>query len=69
MADRMQLAADERRDLADLLDTLDPEQWAHPSLCEGWAVRDVVAHLISYEESVTSAWPARSCGAGSGCAG
>jgi uncharacterized protein (TIGR03083 family) len=46
----MQLAADERRDLADLLDDLTPEQWLHPSLCDGWAVRDVVAHLISYEE-------------------
>jgi uncharacterized protein (TIGR03083 family) len=46
----MQLATDERRDLADLLDTLTPEQWAHPSLCEEWTVRDVVAHLISYEE-------------------
>jgi uncharacterized protein (TIGR03083 family) len=50
MADKMQLAAAERRDLADLLDTLTPQQWAHPSLCEGWTVRDVVAHLVSYEE-------------------
>jgi uncharacterized protein (TIGR03083 family) len=50
MADKMRLATDERRDLADLLDTLTPAQWAHPSLCEGWTVRDVVAHLISYEE-------------------
>lgn len=44
------LAADERRDLADLLDTLTPEQWNMPSLCEGWSVRDVVAHMVSYEE-------------------
>jgi len=51
MADVMQLATDERQDLADLLDTLTPEQWAHPSLCEGWTVRDVVAHLISYEDA------------------
>ena len=49
VADLMQLAADERRDLADLLDDLTPEQWVHPSLCDGWTVRDVVAHLISYE--------------------
>lgn len=49
-ADRMRLAAEERRDLADLLDTLTPDQWALPSLCEGWTVRDVIAHLISYEE-------------------
>lgn len=50
MADAKQLAADERRDLADLLDTLTPEQWAAPSLCDGWTVRDVVAHVVSYEE-------------------
>jgi uncharacterized protein (TIGR03083 family) len=37
--------AAERRDLADLLDTLTDEQWATPSLCPGWTVRDVAAHL------------------------
>lgn len=48
--DLMRLAADERRDLADLLDTLAPEQWSAPSLCAGWSVGDVVAHVVSYEE-------------------
>lgn len=48
--DLMRLAADERRDLADLLETLDAAQWEAPSLCEGWSVRDVVAHVVSYEE-------------------
>ncbi|MGY0386506.1 maleylpyruvate isomerase family mycothiol-dependent enzyme [Nocardioides sp. WG-D5] len=48
--DRTALATAERRDLADFLETLTPEQWDQPSLCSGWAVRDVVAHLISYEE-------------------
>ncbi len=48
--DLMRLAADERADLADFLDTLTPEQWSAPSLCEGWSVRDVVAHVVSYEE-------------------
>lgn len=48
--DVMRLATDERLDLADFLDTLAPEQWEAPSLCQGWSVRDVVAHLISYEE-------------------
>lgn len=47
--DPMALATAERRDLADLLDTLADEEWATPSLCEGWCVRDVVAHLVSYE--------------------
>lgn len=37
---------DERRVLvADLLETLTPEEWATPSLCRGWTVRDVAAHL------------------------
>ncbi|MEJ8279296.1 maleylpyruvate isomerase family mycothiol-dependent enzyme [Pseudonocardia spirodelae] len=43
------LAAAERADLADLLDTLGTEQWVAPSLCAGWRVRDVVAHLIGYD--------------------
>lgn len=43
------LAADERRDLADLLDTLADDEWATPSLCAGWSVRDVAAHVVSYE--------------------
>ena len=35
----------ERTKLADLLDDLAPEEWSRPSLCEGWRVRDVAAHL------------------------
>lgn len=50
MTDLVPLAVAERRDLADLLQTLAPDQWAAPSLCTGWSVRDVVAHLLSYEE-------------------
>lgn len=34
----------ERRRMAQLLSSLTPEQWGAASLCEGWAVRDVVAH-------------------------
>ncbi|KUG61699.1 hypothetical protein AVL61_01995 [Kocuria rosea subsp. polaris] len=37
----------ERSALADLLGTLGPEEWDHPTLCPGWAVRDVAAHVIS----------------------
>jgi uncharacterized protein (TIGR03083 family) len=37
--------ADGRRDLADVLDGLGPAQWDAPSLCDGWAVRHVVAHV------------------------
>lgn len=31
--------------LADLLDALPADRWDTPSLCEGWRVREVVAHL------------------------
>jgi uncharacterized protein (TIGR03083 family) len=48
--DAMALARDERADLAGLLVTLTPAQWDAPSLCAGWRVRDVVAHMFSYEE-------------------
>lgn len=48
--DTMSLAHDERADLADLLGTLTPAQWEAPSLCAGWRVRDVIAHMFSYEE-------------------
>lgn len=36
---------EERLRLCDFLDTLDDTDWAVPSLCAGWTVRDVVAHL------------------------
>ncbi|MFF0306940.1 maleylpyruvate isomerase family mycothiol-dependent enzyme [Streptosporangium sp. NPDC004379] len=36
--------AAERGEQADLLATLSPEQWDAPTLCEGWRVREVVAH-------------------------
>ncbi|GAA2268759.1 MULTISPECIES: maleylpyruvate isomerase family mycothiol-dependent enzyme [Kitasatospora] len=37
--------AAERRELADVLDGLSPEQWDAPTLCEGWRVREVAAHM------------------------
>ncbi len=48
--DGMALARAEREDLLDLLGGLTPAQWRAPSLCAGWSVRDVVAHVLSYEE-------------------
>ena len=35
----------ERLGLADVLDDLAPAEWEQPSLCAGWRVRDVAAHL------------------------
>ncbi|WP_433525988.1 maleylpyruvate isomerase family mycothiol-dependent enzyme [Nocardia pseudovaccinii] len=39
--------ADERRRIADLLDELDDAQLATPSLCAGWDIKTVAAHLVS----------------------
>ncbi len=40
------VVAAERRALADDLAALTPEQWSTPSLCAGWDVHDVLAHLL-----------------------
>lgn len=48
--DVMRLAEAERRDLADFLESLKPDQWQVRSLCPEWTVNQVVAHLISYDE-------------------
>lgn len=44
------LAREERADFAAFLATLTPEQWLAPTLCPQWRVRDVVAHVISYDD-------------------
>lgn len=38
----------ERERMADLLDGLTPEQLGEPSLCAGWTVHDVAAHLVTF---------------------
>lgn len=35
----------QRMAVADILESLRPDEWASPSLCAGWTVRDVAAHL------------------------
>jgi uncharacterized protein (TIGR03083 family) len=40
--------AQERRRIADLIDDLDEAQLATPSLCAGWDVKTVAAHLVSF---------------------
>ena len=46
----MAQARAEREDLLGLVERLTPEQWRTPSLCAGWTVHDVVAHVLSYDE-------------------
>lgn len=45
----LEMATAERTGLADFLSELTPEQWEAPSLCERWRVRDVVAHVMSFD--------------------
>ena len=40
--------------VADLLERLTPEQLDRPSLCDGWTVRHVAAHLTLQQEDVRS---------------
>jgi uncharacterized protein (TIGR03083 family) len=39
------LIRSERHALVDYLETLTPAEWSTPSLCQGWTVQDVAAHL------------------------
>jgi uncharacterized protein (TIGR03083 family) len=45
--------AAERAALADALEGIAPEAWDAPSLCGGWRVCDVVAHLIVLAEATS----------------
>ena len=40
----------QRRRLGDVLAALDDDQWAVPSRCEAWTVREVVAHLVGVDQ-------------------
>ena len=53
----------ERAWLADLLASLPDEAWRQPSLCAGWTVRDVGAHLTFAHTRVRDLlWPALRAG-------
>lgn len=41
---------DQRARTADLLERLTPAQWDHPSLCAGWTVGQVAAHLTLQQQ-------------------
>ncbi len=43
--DLMRAIAAERQDLADVLSDLPAEAWDAPTLCAGWRVRELVAHV------------------------
>lgn len=50
MGTQYEMACAERAEFAEFLATLAPHQWEAATLCPGWNVKDVVAHVISYEE-------------------
>ncbi|QEV16646.1 maleylpyruvate isomerase family mycothiol-dependent enzyme [Streptomyces alboniger] len=43
--ERWQIIDRERESLAELLESLSPEDWERPTQCGDWRVRDVAAHL------------------------
>jgi uncharacterized protein (TIGR03083 family) len=45
---------DERARSADMLESLSPDQWNAATLCEGWNVRQVAAHMMIAGEQTTS---------------
>ncbi len=51
------LVADERRWLVDVLGHLTDEQWQARTLCEGWTVEDLAAHLVVREREPLLAGP------------
>ncbi|NPD06087.1 maleylpyruvate isomerase family mycothiol-dependent enzyme [Nocardioides sp. zg-1308] len=53
----------ERAWMADLLESLSTDDWQRPSLCSGWTVRDVGAHLTFAHTPVRELlWPALRAG-------
>jgi uncharacterized protein (TIGR03083 family) len=54
MTSAMEMAQAERGDFAAFVDGLTDQQWESPTLCEGWRVRDVVAHMFGYDELTTA---------------
>jgi uncharacterized protein (TIGR03083 family) len=46
MTDIRTAVVGERADLAVLLDELPAADWNRPTLCEGWRVRELVAHIV-----------------------
>ena len=43
----LHLFPEERTLLLDLLASLGPKQWDAPTVCAGWSVKDIAAHLLA----------------------
>ena len=47
---------EERRTLIQDLEPLQPQQWQMPSLCSGWSIHDVLAHLVDTAKTTRSSF-------------
>ncbi|MET4060977.1 uncharacterized protein (TIGR03083 family) [Arthrobacter sp. UYP6] len=47
---------EERRALIQDLEPLQPQQWQTPSLCSGWSIHDVLAHLVDTAKATRSSF-------------
>lgn len=45
-----QLLRNERESITELLGSLSPEEWQASTLCEGWTVLDLAAHMVARED-------------------
>lgn len=45
MTDTFALIATQRRKVADVLESLGEDEWMTPSLCDGWRIQELAAHL------------------------
>jgi uncharacterized protein (TIGR03083 family) len=53
-SEAMRLARNEYERLATLLSNLDDDQWAAPTGCAPWTVRDMATHLLGYMRAASS---------------
>jgi uncharacterized protein (TIGR03083 family) len=53
------MVCEERTSLANFVAGLSDQQWEAPSLCALWRVRDVVAHVLSYDDLSKPGWARR----------
>ena len=48
--------AGERAALIELLVSLSPEEWGAPTICAGWSVQNIAAHLLGDDVGFVSSW-------------
>jgi uncharacterized protein (TIGR03083 family) len=53
------MVCEERTSLANFVAGISDQQWELPSLCALWRVRDVVAHVLSYDDLSGPGWARR----------